>query len=91
MSDELHDTHRWGERLLREGTEERMIPCCLDCGVDGFENEPDAFLPCRPKNRCGVTMESWDNPGHTHVCGTAHATGDHHCADTRCSRWFGVR
>lgn len=92
---ELHSTHRWGERPLYERDEtgtvhKRMIPSCRSCKVDGFENEPDAFLPC-PKvktGECGAKMKSTRVPGHVHVCGIAHPTGDHHCVDPDCLRWF---
>lgn len=50
----LHPSHRWGQRPIFERTEpggnrlcERKIPCCLNCLVDGYEDEPDAFEPCR--------------------------------------------
>lgn len=93
MSEELHDTHQWGERDV----DGQAIPCCLVCRVDGYENEPDAFAECpgeppppEPKKgaQCGVTMESLEEPGHLHVCGAAHATGDHHCRVDFCQRWF---
>lgn len=90
MSAELDSSHRWGERSYQGD----MIPVCLDCRVDGFENEPAAFDPCPgepPKTgkECGATMESTQLPGHTHRCGNEHKTGDHHCRE--CSRWFGKR
>lgn len=54
MSAALNPTHRWGQRPIFERIEprstrfrERMIPCCLDCLVDGCEDEPEAFQPCR--------------------------------------------
>lgn len=84
MTDTLHDTHAWGERL----DDGARIPWCVSCGVDGYENEPAAFLPCVPAKRCGVTMNSWDDPGHVHICGKPHSTGDHHCVDPTCLRWF---
>lgn len=50
----LNQTHRWGQRPYFERIEpgsnrvrERMIPCCLNCLVDGFEDEPEAFQDCR--------------------------------------------
>jgi hypothetical protein len=54
----LHPSHRWGQRPIfeREAPEssrfrERMIPCCLDCLVDGFDDEPAAFEFCRRMGR----------------------------------------
>lgn len=50
----LDPSHTWGQRPILERVEpgsnrfkERMIPCCLDCLVDGYEDEPDALAPCR--------------------------------------------
>ncbi len=50
----LHPSHRWGQRPIFErdapGSNrlvERKIPCCLDCLVDGYGDEWDAFQPCR--------------------------------------------
>lgn len=50
----LDPSHRWGQRPIFERTEpggnllrERKIPCCLNCLVDGYEDEPDALDPCR--------------------------------------------
>lgn len=50
----LNPTHRWGQRPIYEREapgsnrlHERMIPCCLNCLVDGYEDEPAAFEPCR--------------------------------------------
>jgi len=89
-SDGLNETHRWGERVYDGG----RIPFCLDCHVDGFEDEPGAFTECpgpREKKRtaCPVTLKSRDDPGHTHVCIGGHPEGDHFCVE--CARWFGVR
>lgn len=55
----LHPSHRWGQRPILERTarpgsnflRERKIYCCLDCLVDGYEDEPDAFRPCRRAGR----------------------------------------
>jgi hypothetical protein len=81
VSDSLHETHRWGER--------RGIPVCLDCRVEGYEDEPAAFAPCVAEKKCLVTKESWDNPGHTHQClGGIHPQGMHFCGE--CLEWFGV-
>lgn len=35
---------------------------------------------------CGARMVSEAMPGHTHVCGPAHRSGDHLCAG--CGRYF---
>jgi hypothetical protein len=50
----LHPSHKWGQRPVFERDKEwssrfhkRMIPCCLNCLVDGYEDEPDAFQSCR--------------------------------------------
>lgn len=50
----LHPSHRWGQRPIFEREEagsnrfhERKIPCCLNCLVDGYEDEYEAFQPCR--------------------------------------------
>ena len=49
----LHMSHKWGQRPIWErerGTNRfqmRMIPCCLNCLVDGCTDEPDAFMRCR--------------------------------------------
>lgn len=50
----LDQTHRWGQRPIFEREalgsnrlRERKIPCCLNCLVDGYEDEPAAFEPCR--------------------------------------------
>lgn len=50
----LDPSHRWGQRPIFERDapgsnrlKERMIPCCLNCLVDGYEDEPGAFEPCR--------------------------------------------
>lgn len=86
MSDVLHETHRWGER--------RGVPVCLDCKVEGYEDEPSAFAECPgpPQKKgqpCGVTKDSWDNPGHVHRCpGGIHPSGMHFCEE--CQQWFGV-
>ena len=85
MADELHETHRWGQR--------RGIPVCRDCKVEGYEDEPAAFSPCPGPDLkgqpCPVTKDSWDNPGHTHRClGGIHPQGMHFCRD--CREWFGV-
>lgn len=92
MSEEqgLHESHRWGQRRY-EGA---WIPVCLDCRVDGFEDEPQAFEECAgpPVNKttCPVTKNSWDDPGHTHRClGGSHPKGMHFCPD--CRQWFGVK
>lgn len=98
MSEELHDTHEWGERSFTDDEGTRLIPFCTTCKVDGFINEPSAFTECPgpPQKRqparevCLVTRDSWDNPGHTHSClGGIHPRGMHFCAD--CREWFGVK
>jgi len=50
----LHPSHKWGQRPIFEREElgsnryrQRMIPCCLNCLVDGYEDSWDAFQPCR--------------------------------------------
>lgn len=50
----LHPSHRWGQRPIFERVapgsnqlNQRMIPCCLNCLVDGWEDVWDAFQPCR--------------------------------------------
>lgn len=50
----LNPTHRWGERPIYERDEPgsnryrtRKIPCCLNCLVDGYEDNPEAFAECR--------------------------------------------
>jgi hypothetical protein len=50
----LHPSHHWGQRPIFERTAPgsnlakwQMIPCCLNCLVDGYEDVPDAFQPCR--------------------------------------------
>lgn len=86
MADSLDDSHRWGER--------KGIPVCLDCRVEGYEDEPAAFSPCpgppvRKGTPCPATLVSRDTPGHTHRCIGGHAAdGYHFCAD--CRRWFGT-
>lgn len=83
---ELHETHDW---TVRGG-----VPICRDCKAEGYEDEPDGFLPCpgpperKGKKPCPATMESRDDPGHTHRCSGGHTEGDHFCGG--CSRWFGV-
>lgn len=85
---ELHETHRWGE--------EDGVPVCLDCRVEGYEDEAPAFAPCpgppvkksKERTPCPATMESRYVPDHTHRCIGGHTTGDHFCRD--CRRWFGV-
>lgn len=54
MAAVLHPTHHWGQRPIFEREapgsnrlREWMIPCCLNCLVDGYEDEPDALAPCR--------------------------------------------
>ena len=54
MAGVLHPSHHWGQRPILERDapgsnrlRERKIPCCLDCLVDGYEDEYDAFQPCR--------------------------------------------
>ena len=54
MAAVLHPTPRWGQRPIFEREapgsnrlRERQIPCCLNCLVDGYEDEPDALAPCR--------------------------------------------
>ena len=73
--------------------EDGRIPFCLDCHVDGFEDEPAAFQPCPPKKKtgpvCWKTYESVYLPGHTHLCELAPHEGDHICAE--CGRRFGKR
>ena len=92
MADTLHETHRWGERAYN-GT---RIPFCLDCRVDGFEDEPAAFEECPGKkitrkqgSECPATLESLDDPGHLHQCIGGHTTGHHFCGE--CQRWFGLK
>lgn len=58
----LNPTHRWGQRPIFERTEpgsnrlrERMIPCCLNCLVDGYEDEPEAFQPCHRQDNPAAT------------------------------------
>lgn len=97
MSD-LHESHRWGERIFEYPDGPQPIPVCLDCRVDGFANEPAAFEECpgepprkkvtRARTPCPATLDSLDDPGHTHQCIGGHDTGDHFCWD--CRRWFGV-
>lgn len=89
MSDEermLDDSHDWGETHYMGS----YIPCCRDCRVNGFEDEPRAFLPCtgqkKPRTRCPATMWSLDDLGHQHVCIGGHTGRDHLCVD--CQRWF---
>lgn len=61
----LHPSHRWGQRPYFEREKAgsnrlrtRMIPCCLNCLVDGFEDEPDAFIECwRQDNPAGKVAE----------------------------------
>ena len=50
----LHSSHKWGQRPVFEREElgsnlfrQRMIPCCLNCLVDGYEDVWDAFQLCR--------------------------------------------
>jgi hypothetical protein len=50
----LHPSHHWGQRPIFEREapgsnrfRERKIPCCLNCLTDGYEDEYDAFQPCR--------------------------------------------
>jgi hypothetical protein len=86
MSDELDSTHRWGER--------NRVPVCLDCRVEGYEDEPAAFSPCPGPpvvkgSPCPATLVSLDDPGHTHQCLGGHNEGNHFCRD--CRRWFGVK
>jgi hypothetical protein len=99
MSEELHESHRWGERPFYG----EMSPACLDCRVWGFEDEPAAFEECpgppeipekKAKDKsspCWKTMESTYLPGHTHLCELASHTGDHICSDPTCRRRFGKR
>ena len=56
----LDESHRWGKRptLMRaEGETMRNrltwvdVPCCLNCLVDGYEDEPAAFEPCRRQSQ----------------------------------------
>jgi hypothetical protein len=90
---ELHQSHRWGERMMYG----ESVPVCLDCRTDGFDDVPAAFDECpgppEPKTKgrapCSVTMWSLDDPGHQHVCLGGHTDGDHFCKD--CRRWYNVR
>lgn len=90
MSD-LDPSHRWGERNYNGG----RIPLCLDCRVDGFDDEPRAVTRCPgpPKHReenepCYEEKDSWDDPGHHHTCvGGMHPQGMHFCGD--CRQWWG--
>lgn len=50
----LHPSHIWGQRPVYKRDKEwasrfvrHVIPCCLNCMVDGYEDEPDAFVQCR--------------------------------------------
>lgn len=87
MSADLHESHRWG---VRGG-----VPLCLDCRVEGYEDEPDAFDVCLgppvKKPYCNAAMQSRDIPGHIHRCFGGHTTGDHMCRSPDCARWFGKR
>jgi hypothetical protein len=95
MSDELHPSHRWGERAFWG----EMQPACLDCRVWGFEDEPRAFTECpgppeTPEKKekgapCWATYESAYMPGHTHLCEIDEHTGHHVCAE--CGRFFGTQ
>ena len=84
MSDTLHESHRWGTR--------RGIPVCLDCKVEGYEDEPGAFAECPgppPKKGAPCEWSAWslDDPGHLHECGVGiHPDGMHYCDE--CERWF---
>lgn len=97
MSDTLHESHQWGERMFRDADGTRPIPVCLDCRVDGFENEPAAFKECPGKppakkvvrKDCTATLASMDTPGHTHRCIGGHTEGNHFCGE--CRRWFGLK
>jgi len=89
MSDTLHESHRWGER--------NGVPLCLDCRVEGYEDEPDAFDVCLgppvKKPYCNAEMPSREDPGHVHRCvgGPPHGAGSHICRSPDCRRWFGKR
>ena len=55
MSAILHPSHCWGQRptyVRVDGNlfREIKIPCCLCCLVDGYEDQVDAFYPCRRHN-----------------------------------------
>jgi hypothetical protein len=91
---ELHDSHRWGEKDY-EGD---RLAYCVNCLVEGYEDEPAAFAPCpgppskptaKPTTLCWRTYESQYLPGHTHLCELAPHEGDHICDD--CGRRFGKR
>lgn len=87
---ELHDSHWWGERTFRDADGPRIIPFCRDCRVDGFADQPRAFIRCpgpkKPRERCPATMWSLDDLGHQHVCIGGPPHRDHYCLD--CQRWF---
>jgi hypothetical protein len=83
VSDSLHETHVWGTR--------RGVPLCLDCRVEGYEDEPGAFAPCRgaKSGSCPARLVSRYQDDHTHRCMGDHTEGDHFCGE--CHRWFGVK
>lgn len=73
---ELNPTHKWGRRPILEHVtgnqfRERYIPCCLNCLVDGYDDEPEAFKDCHmwidsteSGHRHGTMVETTeDGPG----------------------------
>lgn len=82
---DLHDTHDWD---VRAG-----VPVCRYCEAEGYEDEPDGFLPCpgppeRPdRTPCDSVKDAdYAIPGHTHRCIGGHTDGDHFCGG--CKRWY---
>lgn len=65
----LDPSHHWGRRPYFVRTapgsnrlREQRIPCCLNCLVDGFEDEPAAFEPCRRQGETRVTPPGNSEP-----------------------------
>lgn len=82
---DLHPSHRWAEHFHAFIQDD--VVYCIACGAEGYDDVPQAFAPCTAVV-CGVTMNSWDDPGHVHFCVRPHDDGLHLCGDKTCGRRF---